>query len=120
MALMEYNGYHAQIEFNSEDQIFVGSVIGINDSLNFHGSSVNELKDHFKQSIDNYLALCKELGKKPEKEYRGSINIRLTPVLHKSAALYSAEDHISINQFIVEAVQEKCKAREGKLTAAHI
>ncbi|MBQ6663378.1 MAG: type II toxin-antitoxin system HicB family antitoxin [Firmicutes bacterium] len=119
MALMEYNGYHAQIEFDSEDQIFVGSVIGINDSLSFHGSSVDELKKNFKQSVDNYLVLCEKVGKSPEKEYRGNINIRLTPSLHKSAALYSAEDHISINQFIVEAVQEKCRAREQQTNLAH-
>ena len=42
-SLMEYNGYHAKVEFDSEDQIFIGHVIGINDSLNFHGESVKEL-----------------------------------------------------------------------------
>ena len=112
MALMEYNGYHASIEYDNEDRLFIGSVIGIADSLNFHGYSVNELEENFRQSIDNYIELCKKMGKDPEKEYRGSINIRLTPNLHKSAALYSAEDHISINQFIVNAVAEKCRSRE--------
>ena len=112
MALMEYKGYHAKIDYDNEDQIFVGTVIGINDSLNFHGASVSELKDSFRQSIDNYIELCKELGKKPEREYRGSINIRLTPTLHKRAAIHSAEKNISINQFIAEAVNEKCNACE--------
>ena len=45
--MMEYKGYHAKIEFDDEDQIFVGQVIGINDSLSFHGSSVEELKESF-------------------------------------------------------------------------
>ena len=112
MSLMEYKGYHARIDYDDEDQVFIGSVIGINDSLNFHGFSVQELKDNFKQSIDNYIELCASIGKEPEKEYKGNINIRLTPKLHKSAALYSAEDNISINQFIVEAVADKCRARE--------
>ena len=109
---MEYKGYHAQIEYDNEDQIFIGSVIGINDSLNFHGLSVAELRKNFERSIENYLEICASLGKNPEKEYRGNINVRLTPSLHKSAARYSAEDHISINQFIVEAVAEECKRRE--------
>jgi len=113
MSLMEYKGYHAQIEYDAEDQIFVGSVIGIQDSLGFHGKSVAELKKNFKQSIDNYLDLCRELGRNPEKEYKGSLNIRLTPVLHKKAALYSAEDRVSINQFIVDAVEKKCAMREN-------
>ena len=67
---MEYHGYHAQIEYDDENQIFVGSVIGINDSLNFHGYSVQELKAAFEQSVDNYLEVCRSLGKEPEKEYR--------------------------------------------------
>ena len=44
-SLMEYKGYHAKIEFDQEDQIFVGQVIGINDSIGFHGGSVAELTD---------------------------------------------------------------------------
>ena len=114
MSLMEYKGYHAKIEYDAEDRILIGSVIGLRDSLGFHGSSVNELKMNFEQSVDNYLDLCRKVGKAPEKEYKGSLNIRLTPKLHKLAALYSAEDDISINQFIVEAVSEKCRLRENR------
>ena len=112
MALMEYKGYHARIEYDAQDRIFVGSVIGIRDKLGFHGTSVDELQKNFEQSIDNYLDLCRRMGKDPDKEYRGSINIRLTPELHRSAAIYSAQDHISINQFIVDAVEAKCSMRD--------
>lgn len=58
-SILEYKGYHASIEYDAEDNIFVGEVIGITDSLNFHGTSVDEVKEMFKQSIDNYLILCK-------------------------------------------------------------
>lgn len=110
MSLMEYKGYHASIEFDGEDQLFVGEVIGINDSLNFHGTSIKELTDNYHQSIDNYLVTCKEIGKQPEKEYRGNLNIRLSPEIHREAVICSASDKISLNQFIGEAVEEKCKS----------
>lgn len=58
--MLEYRGYHASIEYDAEDDILVGEVFGIADSLNFHGESVNEVKEMFKQSIDNYLLLCKK------------------------------------------------------------
>ena len=45
--MMEYNGYHAQIEYDADDEIFVGKVFGLADSLNFHGTSVSELEDMF-------------------------------------------------------------------------
>lgn len=69
---MEYKGYYAKIEYDEDDNLFVGQVLGINDSLNFHGTSVSELQESFHNSIDNYLSLCKQIRKKPEKEFRYS------------------------------------------------
>ena len=66
--MLEYNGYHAKIEFNEEDMLLVGEVFGINDSLNFYGKTIEEVVEMFHQSIDNYLELCKEIGKNPDKE----------------------------------------------------
>lgn len=54
-SMLEYKGYHATITYDADDELFVGEVFGISDSLNFHGSSVEELKRTFAQSIDNYL-----------------------------------------------------------------
>ena len=45
-SILEYKGYHASIEYDAEDNIFVGEVIGITDSLNFHGTSVDEVSLH--------------------------------------------------------------------------
>ena len=89
--MMEYHGYHAQIEYDAEDEIFVGKVFGLADSLNFHGTSVSELEDMFHQSIDNYLQMCAETGKAPEKEFKGSFNIRISPELHKEISLQAAQ-----------------------------
>ena len=64
-SLMEYKGYHAKVDFDYTDQIFVGEVLGITDSLYFHGTSVSELVESFHNSIDNYLDYCAQCGKKP-------------------------------------------------------
>ncbi len=82
-SMLEYKGYHAVIEYDSEDDIFVGEVFGITDSLNFHGNSIDELKITFSQCIDNYLELCNKIQKNPDKEFRGSFNVRIPPELHK-------------------------------------
>lgn len=68
---MQYKGYRANIRYSDEDKLFIGKVIGLNDTLAFHGSSVEELEKLFEQSVDNYLELCKEFGKEPEKSTRG-------------------------------------------------
>ena len=61
-SMLEYKGYHASVEYDADDGIFIGEVLGIADSLNFHGTSIEELKKMFDQSIDNYLDLRKRIG----------------------------------------------------------
>ena len=37
MNAMTYKGYAARVEFDAEDHIFVGHIIGIRDIVSFHG-----------------------------------------------------------------------------------
>ena len=105
-SMLEYKGYHASIEFDAEDNLFVGEVFGITDSLNFHGESVSELKEMFKQCIDNYLEICQQIGKQPDKEFKGTFNVRITPELHKRAALEAARQKITLNQYVSNAINQ--------------
>lgn len=109
---MEYLGYHASVEYDPEDRIFIGKVCGITDSLNFHGTTVDELENMFHQSIDNYLELCKELGKKPDKEYKGSFNVRISPELHKQVSIKATENKLTLNQFVARALEEALEPRK--------
>ncbi|MGS0744300.1 hypothetical protein ACVBEF_21205 [Glaciimonas sp. GG7] len=40
---MIYTGYTARIEFDPRDNIFVGRVLGITDSISFHAETVADL-----------------------------------------------------------------------------
>jgi len=113
-SMLEYKGYHATIEFDADDNIFVGEVFGITDSLNFHGASVSELKKMFKQCIDNYLDLCKQIGKNPDKEYKGSFNVRIPPEMHKKAALEATRQRITLNQYVVRAIEQSFEHVDNK------
>ena len=104
--MMAYKGYHAQIEYNDEDRLFVGKVFGITDALYFHGATVTELEDLFHQSIDNYLMMCQRSGKEPEKEFKGSFNVRISPELHKEIAIQAASEGISLNQYVQQALEK--------------
>ena len=111
-SMMEYKGYHATVEYDSDDNIFVGEVFGITDSLNFHGESVAELKSMFHQSIDNYLVLCDKTGKKPDKEFKGTFNVRIPTALHRQAALAAKRQNISLNQYVVKAIGQSVSLQE--------
>ena len=41
--VMTYKGYMARIEFDQRDSIFMGKIIGIADSITFHGETVKQL-----------------------------------------------------------------------------
>lgn len=64
--ILNYKGYHAFIKYDSDDEIFVGEILGITDSLSFHGSSMKELEEMFHNSIDNYIMRCQKINKIPE------------------------------------------------------
>lgn len=111
-SMMEYNGYHASVEYDADANIFIGEVFGITDSLNFHGSSVDELRTMFEQSIDNYLELCQKIGKEPDKEFKGTFNIRTSPDTHRKAALAAAKQGITLNQYVSNAIEASFNKKE--------
>ena len=67
---MTYKGYTARIEFDERDNIFVGKVIGIADSITFHRETVTELSENFQAAIDHYISDCAAKGRVPLKAPR--------------------------------------------------
>lgn len=112
-SMLEYKGYHASVKYDADDNILVGEVFGITDSLNFHGTSIKELEKMFHNSIDNYLELCEKIGKIPEKEFKGSFNIRISPEVHKQIALVAAQKDISLNQYVANVIEESLNPKKN-------
>ena len=104
--VLRYKDFVGTVEFNSDDKVFHGKLAFITDLVTFEGTSVTELESAFAESVDDYLALCESIGKKPEKSFAGSFNIRMKPELHRRVAIASLEKGISLNQLVVEAVRK--------------
>ncbi len=62
----EYTGY---VIYDDEARIFHGEVVGIKAVITFLGTTVEEIENAFKDSVDDYLDWCKERGKEPEKSH---------------------------------------------------
>jgi len=65
--VLQYRGYIGSVEFDAEDRIFHGRVLGITDLIGFEGESVSALEQDFRNAVDDYLETCSEAGKPPEK-----------------------------------------------------
>ncbi len=99
MKSMNYKGYYAKVEFDPEDRIFVGRIIGIRDVVGFHGESVSELEAAFGEAVDNYLEACAELGQEPNKPYSGNLMLRIPTDIHAAVAAAAQASGKSINQW---------------------
>jgi predicted HicB family RNase H-like nuclease len=105
--MMKYKGYIGKVEYNDEAEIFYGEVIGLRDVVTFKGSSVKELQKSFKESIDDYLAFCKRMGKTPDVPASGRLILRIPPELHSQAAVAAKSEGRSLNTWVADAVKEK-------------
>ena len=102
--ILQHNGYYAEIHFSAEDEVFYGKLIGINDLILFEADSVKELKDAFIEAVEDYIETCAELNKPPQKPYKGSFNIRISPDLHRQAATFAAIKKVTLNDFVKQAI----------------
>lgn len=104
--VMRYNDFMGSVNYNGEDKVFHGKLEFISDLVTFEGTSVNELETAFVEAVEDYLDLCETVGKKPDKSFAGSFNIRMKPELHRQAAIASLEKGMSLNQLVVDAVSQ--------------
>lgn len=103
---LTYKGYTGSIDFSLEDNCLYGKVMGIDDLVSFEGRTVAEIKQDFETAVDDYLQMCAELGKQPQKAYKGTFNVRVSPELHRRAALEAAKEKQSLNWVVGKAIEE--------------
>ena len=101
---MKHKGYTARVEFDAEDGILVGHIVGIDDVIGFHADTVRDLEAAFVEAVDDYLATCAAIGKSPEKAYSGKFMLRIDPEIHKRAARLAETKGVSLNQWAEEAI----------------
>lgn len=102
MNTLTYKGYQGRFEYDSDADIPHGEVLHLNDVVTFQGRSIDELKQALEDSVENYLLLCNEVGKEPERTFSGRFNIRISPELHQKIARKAAEAGLSLNSWVTD------------------
>lgn len=102
---MEYKNYVGSVEFSEGDGVFFGKVMGIRAMISYEGTTAKELIEDFHGAVDDYLALCEAEGKEPERAYKGSFNVRVSPELHKQAVIYASSRQMSLNSLVESALR---------------
>lgn len=104
MSAMTYKGYRARVEYDAEDHIFAGRLVGIDDIVTFHGASVDELEAAFRDAVDHYLETSEKIGRKAQKPYSGNLMLRVAPELHAKVATAAELAGKSLNQWAADAL----------------
>lgn len=108
--VLVYKGFIGSVHFSTDDRIFFGKVEGVDDLITFEGSTVDELENGFKQMVDEHIKDCEIEGIPVEKSYKGTLNVRLNPAVHKQAAKQAILKGQTLNQFIQQAVKNQLES----------
>lgn len=102
--MMTYKGYSANLEVDVEAGIIFGRVLDINDVVTFIGKTVEEARQEFHKSVDDYLAFCEDLGEEPDKPFSGKLPFRTTPEHHRKIFIAASKAGKSINAWMDEVL----------------
>jgi predicted HicB family RNase H-like nuclease len=104
--MFEYKGYVGQITGMDEDQKLLGGrLLGIQDVVTFEGRTFDELIQAFRDSVDDYLDFCRELGQDPETPYSGKVTVHMPSELHRQVENAARQADMSVTTWIVAVVK---------------
>jgi len=110
MNTMSYRGYEATVAYDEDAELFNGEVLNLRDVITFQGKSVAELKTALAESVEDYLAFCRERGEAPEKPYSGQFMVRIEPPLHRALVIAAKRSGLSLNKWVCGVLERAASA----------
>ena len=107
MKHLKYKGYLGTVEPDFENNILYGRLAFIRDLVTYEAETLADLEREFKTSVDLYLQSCVEDGKEPDTPFKGVLNVRLDPELHRRVAEMAMEEDLSLNAFVNKALEKE-------------
>ena len=98
--MMSFKGYFGAVHYSDDDRVFFVKIEFIRALVSYEGTDVDSLKHAFEEAVDDYLEMCAQAGREPEKPFKGSFNIRLDPSLHQRLVSHAMNEGKTLNAFI--------------------
>jgi len=102
---MKYQGYTGTVAFDEDAELFHGEVEGLRDVVTFQGTSVEEIKRAFHDSVDDYLAFCAQRSESPDRPVSGKFLLRVPPEAHRRLIAEARRAKKSLNAYILERIE---------------
>lgn len=104
--VIEYKGYLGKFGYEEGDDFFHGAVLNIRDVIHFQGKSIEDLRQSFQDSVDDYLIWCAEEGRLPE------ASLSISGELRRKISTRAQSAGISLNQWITDTLEKATAATD--------
>ncbi|WP_296894326.1 type II toxin-antitoxin system HicB family antitoxin [Thiobacillus sp.] len=120
MTTLHYKDYEGSIETSLEGRCFYGQILFVNDLVTYEGESFETLENAFHDAVDDYLAFCAEVGKAPDKPFKGVFNVRVRPEIHRALAGRAVHTNQSLNELVSKALETYLTETQVHHTHHHV
>lgn len=59
---LHYKDYTGSVNYSKADDVYYGKVLGVDGLLSYEGQTKQELYQDFRDTVDDYLKMCKDRG----------------------------------------------------------
>jgi predicted HicB family RNase H-like nuclease len=100
--------YTYRVEWSEEDEVHIARCLEF-PSLAAHGGTAGKALAEIERVVDESIRWMDEEGEPvPEpfglKKYKGNLTVRVPSELHKKLVIQSAEEGVSLNQYILSKI----------------
>lgn len=60
--IIEYDGYKTRISYDTQDHVFVGEVLDIDDCISFHSKTEDGVMTSFRKCLDSYRNVKRKIN----------------------------------------------------------
>jgi predicted HicB family RNase H-like nuclease len=97
-----YKGYIGSVDIDLEANYLHGKVLHVQDLVTFTSPDVAGLQAAFEEAVDDYLQLCEEVGKEPDRPFSGVFQVRMTSDQHRALCMEASSKGLSLNELSVQ------------------
>ena len=115
MNILKYKEFEGTAEVDVERGVCRGKLLFIDDLITYEAESPKQLQAEFEAAVDDYLETCRLVGKEPQRPFRGMFNVRVSPALHRQAALRAAREGVALNEVVVRALDTFLNASSASM-----
>jgi len=106
---MTYKGYTGEAQWDEDASLFHGNVLYLRDVVTFQGRTTEEINQAFRDSVDDYLQWCEELGQAPEKPFSGHLRLEMAPEQQQHLAQIAAKEGKTLDEWAKDVLLSAAK-----------